>query len=82
MSKARDLRVIALADGREALEVVVSAPPENGKANKAVCAALAEALGVGRSAVTLKAGQTGRLKLVQARGVRAQDIEERARLWR
>ncbi|GGY51540.1 hypothetical protein GCM10007148_20550 [Parvularcula lutaonensis] len=44
------------------LIVRVSQPPEGGKANKAVCAAVAEALGLPPRAVTVARGQTSRDK--------------------
>jgi hypothetical protein len=47
-----------------ALLVRVTAPPAEGKANAAVVAILAEALGVPRSAVVIERGQTGRTKRV------------------
>ena len=43
----------------------VKAPPVDGKANAAVIALVAGHFGVAKSAVTIKAGAAGRLKLVQ-----------------
>jgi uncharacterized protein (TIGR00251 family) len=43
----------------------VKAPPVDGKANAAVIALVAEHFGVPKSAVTIKSGAAGRLKLVQ-----------------
>jgi uncharacterized protein (TIGR00251 family) len=57
----------ALPDGR-ALELRVAAPAVDGKANAAVIAALAEALGVPRRAVTIVGGATARLKRVHIAG--------------
>jgi uncharacterized protein (TIGR00251 family) len=51
-----------------ALKVAVKAPPEDGKANAAMAALLAEAFGVAKSAVSVVAGATGRRKLVEIRG--------------
>jgi uncharacterized protein (TIGR00251 family) len=51
------------------LKVSVSAPPVDGKANEAVVRALAEALGIGRAAVEIVRGETGRRKTVRLRGV-------------
>jgi uncharacterized protein (TIGR00251 family) len=45
-------------------KVKVTAPPEKGKANAAVCAALAERLGVPPSAVEVVAGATASWKQV------------------
>jgi len=55
------------ADG-ERLRIAVSEPAEGGRANRAACAALAEALGVPASAVSLAAGAASREKRLQVRG--------------
>jgi uncharacterized protein (TIGR00251 family) len=52
----------------ERLRVAVTAPPVDGAANAAVIAALAEAFGVKRSAVTVVRGHTGRRKTVRIAG--------------
>jgi uncharacterized protein (TIGR00251 family) len=57
-----------LADGTEVLRIRVAAVPDKGKANAAVIAILAKALGLSRSAITLVAGDTARLKTVQISG--------------
>jgi len=46
-----------------ALVIAVTAPPVDGRATEAVRRALADALGVRPSAVTLRSGATGRDKL-------------------
>ena len=51
-----------------ALKLSVGAPPEDGKANAAVIALLAEALGVAKSAISVVSGATDRRKLVEIRG--------------
>jgi uncharacterized protein (TIGR00251 family) len=51
------------------LKVAVNAPPVDGQANEAVVRALAEALGIGRTAVEIVRGETGRRKTVRLRGV-------------
>lgn len=58
----------ALADGRSVLKVRVRAAPEDGAANTAVAAVLAEILGVAKSAVSLAAGQGARLKTFDIAG--------------
>ena len=55
-------------DGSAVLRVRVKAVPDKGKANAAVIAVLAKALGVPRSAVTLVSGDTARLKTLHVVG--------------
>ena len=52
------------ADGREELEVRVSAPPTDGQANEAVAKLLSRRLGVPKSSITIVAGETGRHKRI------------------
>lgn len=59
------------------LLVRVTAPPENGKANAAVCKLLANALGVPKSAVRVTRGDISRHKTVEAEGME-QTAAERA----
>lgn len=54
---------IAIGDGQIAIKV--RAKPEDGKANAAVIALLADALGIGASRIELLRGATGRDKLVR-----------------
>ena len=63
----------------EALRVKLNAPPVEGAANAALCAFLAEALGVRKSAVTLVVGQTSRIKVVRVQGVRPSQVQAIAR---
>lgn len=55
----------------EVLKISVTAAPERGKANDAVEQLLADALGLPRSAVTVVAGHTSKLKRVQIVGLTA-----------
>ena len=50
------------------LRVRVKAVPDKGRANAAVTALLAKALGVPKSAVRLVSGDTARLKTVEVEG--------------
>ena len=59
------------------LKVAVAAPPEAGKANAAVCALLAQVLGVGVRAVQVTAGHTQPRKTVTVAGVTSQQVAER-----
>jgi uncharacterized protein YggU (UPF0235/DUF167 family) len=58
------------------LLVKVSAPPVDGRANDAVCSAIAAAFGVRRSAVRVKTGERSRRKLVIVRGGRPERLAE------
>ena len=59
------------------LKVAVTAPPEDGRANKALALALREALGVKRSQVELVSGQTRRDKRFLIRGLTQQELQSR-----
>mgnify|MGYP003130663889 CR=1 FL=1 len=51
------------------LKVRVSAPPEGGKANKAICALLAKTLGVKKRDVEIISGLTNPEKVARVRGI-------------
>jgi hypothetical protein len=55
-------------DGTVELRIRTNAPPDKGKANKAVIALLAKTLGVPKSAFTLVAGETARTKRIRIEG--------------
>lgn len=61
-SKTAVTGVVALEGDATALGLRVAAPPVDGAANDEVVRFVAKALRVGRSAVTLVAGQTSRIK--------------------
>lgn len=56
------------ADGEKILKVRVTAPPVDGKANAALIAVLAEALGVSKSHFRIAGGETARNKRVEVEG--------------
>lgn len=56
-------RIVGELDGR--LKVAVAAPPEKGKANKAIVALLADAVGVSRRSVEVVAGHSNPLKTIR-----------------
>ncbi len=55
-------------DGRSVLRLRVTAVPDKGKANAAVVALIAKALGVPKSKVELVSGETARLKTLRIEG--------------
>lgn len=60
--------VETLADGRLVLKARVRAAPEDGRANAALIALLADALHAPKSALTLLSGHTARLKKIRVAG--------------
>lgn len=52
----------------DALKIRLAVPPVDGKANAALLEFLADRLGLPKSAVSLKSGQTSRRKVVEATG--------------
>ena len=61
----------------DTLKVWVTAPPERGKANVAVQAVLADALGVSRESIRLVAGLKSSRKVVEVEGLAAAEVHRR-----
>lgn len=61
----------------EAWKVRVAAPPEGGRANAAVIALLASALGVPARTISVVSGHGGRDKLVELAGIDPDETERR-----
>jgi uncharacterized protein (TIGR00251 family) len=61
----------------DALKVKVHAPPAGGRANDALCAFLADTLGLPRRAVTVLRGDTSRQKLVRIAGLTLAEVKAR-----
>jgi uncharacterized protein (TIGR00251 family) len=61
----------------DALKVRVTAPPVEGRANKALIAFLAKRLGVRKSQVEIVAGATSRRKMIRVTGLWPQEVGER-----
>jgi uncharacterized protein (TIGR00251 family) len=61
----------------DALKVSVGAPPQGGRANKAVADLLAEVLGMKTDKVKLVAGETNRSKRFQLDGLAVDDLDDR-----
>ena len=57
----------------DALKIRLAAPPVDGKANAALIGFLAERLGVAKTAVSLKSGQTSRRKVFEVLALSAED---------
>lgn len=55
----------------------VTAAPDDGKANAAVCKVLADALGVPKTSVRVVRGQTARTKQVEVDTLTADEVAER-----
>jgi uncharacterized protein (TIGR00251 family) len=55
-------------DGTAVLRIRVTAVPDKGRANAAVIALLAKAVGVPKSAITLVSGDTARIKTLRIAG--------------
>jgi hypothetical protein len=58
----------------DALKIRLAAPPVDGKANEALVKFVAEVLGLPKSAVNLKSGQTSRRKVLEVIGSDSQAI--------
>lgn len=65
--------------GREgdAIKVRLTAPPVDGKANKALIDFLAERLGVSKSALAIVAGQSARNKVIEVVGLSEAEVARR-----
>jgi uncharacterized protein YggU (UPF0235/DUF167 family) len=72
--------VEALADGRSVLKARVRVAPENGRANEALIGLIASALGIPKSAVSIRAGATSRIKTIFIAGAPALYFDALAKL--
>ena len=61
----------------DALRVSLTAPPIDGKANKACIDFFAKLLKVVRSSVTIASGQSSRRKVIRVAGISAEDVRRR-----
>lgn len=68
LSRARDIKIVDIGDGKRAVEVSVAADAVDGKANRALVERLADEWNLGRKQIAIKAGDTGRLKIVEIIG--------------
>jgi uncharacterized protein (TIGR00251 family) len=67
--------VAGIQDG--ALKIKLTAPPVEGKANKACIDFLAHLLGMRRSALAIASGEKSRKKIVTIDGMNLRELEER-----
>ena len=72
--------VETLADGRSVLKARVRAAPENGRANAALIALIAATLRIPKSAVSIRAGATSRVKTVFVAGAPALNLDALGKL--
>ncbi|WP_424362290.1 DUF167 family protein [Methylocystis parvus] len=72
--------VDTMADGKTVLKARVRAAPEDGKANAALIELIAKALAAPKKAVTIRSGETSRVKKLFVAGDPATTIEALARL--
>jgi uncharacterized protein (TIGR00251 family) len=70
-------KVGVLGEQAGALKVAVTAPPADGRANKALAEVLREVLGVKRSQVELFSGETSRDKRFLIRGITVAELQAR-----
>ncbi len=72
---ARRNEIVGFGDGT--LRVKISAPPVEGKANKALIAFLSEILGVRKSNIGIEKGETSKRKRIVVEGMTQSEILER-----
>lgn len=58
----------------DALKIRLTAPPVDGKANEALIRFIADTLGLAKSAIHLKSGQTSRRKVLEVLGASATTV--------
>lgn len=72
--RGRRDELIGMRDG--VLQARVTAPPVDGKANRALCKLLAKRVGVAPSRVSVVRGETSRDKLIRIEGVDSAALRE------
>jgi uncharacterized protein len=70
------LGVMDIADNQKALKASVTAPPEDGRANKALIALLAKELKLQKSSISVLSGDTNRQKVLLVEGETAPLLEK------
>ncbi len=81
------VRVLPRASGNQVLgiegnvfKVKLTAPPVEGKANKALQKFLAKKLGVPKTGVEIVSGERSRVKSIRIHGLSPEDVEERLKV--
>jgi len=72
----RSSRTEILGKENDIYRMKLTAPPVEGKANKAVIELLAEKLGVPKREIEIVSGKTGRLKTIRIRGLTAGEVAQ------
>ena len=72
----RSSRTEILGKENDIYRMKLTAPPVEGKANKAVIELLAEKLGVPKREIEIVSGKTGRLKTIRIRGLAAGEVAQ------
>ncbi|MDR3425253.1 MAG: DUF167 domain-containing protein [Alphaproteobacteria bacterium] len=67
-SRSRAVKVVDIGDGKRAVEISVAADARDGKANRALVERLACEWGLGKKQISIKSGETGRLKIIEIAG--------------
>ncbi len=60
----------------DAIKLVITAPPVDGKANQAVIEYLSDLFRVSKSSIVIVSGETGRNKVIAIRGVSAEQVRK------
>jgi len=81
-SKSAVAGILEGVDGHPALAVKLAAPPVDGAANAALVKFLADVLDLPRSRVSIRSGQTARVKLLRLEGDSQVIVERLERLIR
>ncbi len=74
-TKARLTKLMALKDG--VFWVSIAAPPIEGRANEALIEFLSQCLEAPKSAVYIKRGESGRIKIIEVKGLERAEAEDR-----
>ena len=70
----RSARNQVLGREREHYRLKVTAPPAEGRANRALILVLSEKLGIAKSAIEIISGKSARFKTVRIYGLTAEDV--------